>query len=126
MKAINYIDKIREKFNASDYKAAQIVGISPARVSTYRRGKSNTFEDDVSIKVAELLDINPAEVIAEMHKEKAKTRKEKAIWEAITKAIRTTAAAFLMTAIIALASTNTPFDSVVYADAPQDNLYYVK
>jgi len=117
MIAIDYIDIIRKKHDISDYKTAQLLGISPARVSTYRCGKSKTFEDDISIKVAELLETDPAQIIAEMHKEKAKTRKEKNVWESIAKALRATTAVYLATAIISLGNTNTSDLTVTYKEA---------
>ena len=47
----------------SDYQLAKKLGLSPQAVGNYRAGRS-FFSDDVALKVAHLLDLDPLTVLA--------------------------------------------------------------
>jgi len=63
----------------SDYALAKALGISQQAVSSYRAGNSK-INDDVALTVAEILCINPLQVIAAANAERAKTPEQKAKW----------------------------------------------
>lgn len=77
----DYIDKIKTINNIeSDYAVAKLLGVSRQRMSNYRN-KIRFFDDLTAMKVAELLQINALEVIANVNKERATTAKEKDAWQ---------------------------------------------
>jgi hypothetical protein len=91
---IEYLDAIKSRLDLpSDYAAAKALGVTRAAVSNYRNGKSS-FDDCVAIKAAELLNIEPMEVIAACHAESARDAGMYRFWENVWgKAIGATAAA---------------------------------
>lgn len=61
MKTIeNYLDDLKEK-NGSDYRTAQLLGISKEGVSKIR--KRGQMSDETAIKVAELLEVDEGELL---------------------------------------------------------------
>src|SRR3569833_2640912 len=67
MKTVNqYLDEIKARYGLpSDYAVAKLLKISPANVTGYRKGKSG-FDDERALIVAELLEIAPVIVLADM------------------------------------------------------------
>lgn len=63
----------------SDYALAKVLGITQQAVSSYRAGNSK-ISDDVALTVAEILQLNPLQVIALANAERAKTEAQKARW----------------------------------------------
>jgi len=73
MKASQWIDRLKvEKKLQSDYAAAKLLGVSPQAISKLRSSGS-TLEEGTSIKVAELLRINPAGIIIDQVAERTKS-----------------------------------------------------
>lgn len=80
---IEFLDELKARNGgASDYAIAKILGITHQMVSKYRLGK-DCLGDSTAIRVAELLEIEPAIVIASVHAERSKSEKEKAVWREI-------------------------------------------
>lgn len=78
---VDYLDAVKAKLGLpSDYAAAKVLGITRAAASRYRTGLS-TFDDEVCFKVAEILDLNPLEVIVAARTERAKETDAKTRWE---------------------------------------------
>lgn len=63
----------------SDYQLAKALGVTQQTISRYRVGK-DSFSDSTALKVAELLDMDPAIVAATAHAERAKSDPERAMW----------------------------------------------
>jgi transcriptional regulator with XRE-family HTH domain len=63
----------------SDYALAKALGVSQTGISNYRTGRSR-MDDDVALKVAEILQLHPLQVIAAANAERAKTPEQKARW----------------------------------------------
>jgi len=63
----------------SDYALAKKLGISQTGLSNYRTGRSR-MDDDVALKVADILQLHPLQVIAAANAERAKTDEQKARW----------------------------------------------
>lgn len=80
---IEFLDALKSRNGgASDYAIAKILGLTRGGVSSYRTGRS-FFDDSTAIKVAKLLEISPAFVIAAVHSERAKSEEEKTVWRDI-------------------------------------------
>jgi transcriptional regulator with XRE-family HTH domain len=81
--AANYIDDIKVKLGVdSDYAVAAKIGISRSSISAVRH-KGMNFDGKTAIKVANLLDIDPALVIIDMHHARAKDPEEASILQRI-------------------------------------------
>lgn len=71
MKSAEYIDAIKQRLNLrSDYAVAKRLGVHPNRISNYRCGRSD-FANDLMPKVAEMLDISPVVIFAEIGEARA-------------------------------------------------------
>ncbi|WP_186193353.1 helix-turn-helix domain-containing protein [Burkholderia gladioli] len=77
---VDYLDALRVELNLpSDYAAAKALGVTPSTVSKYRLGRS-VFDEKVAIRVAELLQIEPIEVIAACKAESAPDEHIRSVW----------------------------------------------
>ena len=74
-------------------------------VILWRTGKG-TFNDSTAIKVAKLLETEPAQIIAAVHAERAKNEQEKAIWKDIYERLGGMAAAVLLAVALSGAPLN--------------------
>lgn len=83
MRPSEYLDALRVKLNApSDYALQKPLGVTKAAISKYRNNRAH-FDDDVCIRVAQLLGKEQGFVILDMHMERAKTPQERAAWQMI-------------------------------------------
>ncbi|KFX61032.1 helix-turn-helix domain-containing protein [Paraburkholderia fungorum] len=77
---VEYLDALREKLHLpSDYAAAKVLGVTPSTVSKYRLGRS-VFDEKVAIQAAELIGIDPLEVISACKAESASDDHIRAVW----------------------------------------------
>lgn len=80
---VEFLDAVKARRGGiSDYALAPILGITRAQVSKMRVGK-DFLSDRTALKVAELLEMEPAAVVASAHAERAKTPEEKTFWASI-------------------------------------------
>ena len=80
MRTQEYLDKAKVSLGLqSDYALAKALKVTQPAISNYRAGR--TFDDDVALKVAEILKIQPLEVIAVANLERAKTEETRAMWK---------------------------------------------
>lgn len=83
MRTNEYLDAVRERLNlGSDYRLAKVLGVRTQAVSNYRHGRSG-MADDVAVKVAELLQLDPARVLADMAAERSSSEEVRAIWSRV-------------------------------------------
>jgi transcriptional regulator with XRE-family HTH domain len=83
MNTLEYLAACKERLGIeSDYALAKRLGISQPTISSYRGGRSR-MDDDVALTIAEILQINPLQVIAAANAERAKTPEQKARWEGL-------------------------------------------
>ena len=62
-----YLDDVRARHDIpSDYQLAQLLDVTRATVSAWRKGFS-VFDDTHSAKIAELLDLHPCHLLACVH-----------------------------------------------------------
>jgi transcriptional regulator with XRE-family HTH domain len=75
-----YIDAIKLRHNVdSDYAVAKLLGTSKQTVSRYQLGKG-AFDDLMALRAAELLGLNPLEVIAAANAERARNEEVRNTW----------------------------------------------
>ena len=85
LNTIQYLDLLQQKLGVkSDYSLALALGLSRGAISNFRVGRS-CFSSDVAIKVAHLLDLPPALLMADAFAERAKDETEKAVWQEISR-----------------------------------------
>lgn len=78
-----YLDAVKEKLHLpSDYAAAKELGVTRAAVSRYRTG-TGTFDDLTAARVAEILGVEPIEVIAAVNYERCNDERGRRVWEGI-------------------------------------------
>lgn len=67
MKTVDYLDAVKAAYSlTSDYQLAKKLAESPSRISLYRT--SNTvMSDDLAVKIAYMLDLNPLKVLSDAH-----------------------------------------------------------
>ena len=80
MNTLEYLSACKKALGIeSDYALAKALGVSQTGISNYRTGRSR-MDDDVALKVAEILHLHPMQVIAAANAERAKTDEQKARW----------------------------------------------
>lgn len=81
--ASEYLDAIKTAHGiGSDYALSKITGFSRPRISHYRSGRSH-FDDDAALVVADLLDLDPAEVLLDAVSSRAHSPAARAAFENI-------------------------------------------
>ncbi|CAC9546322.1 NAD synthetase (EC 6.3.1.5) / Glutamine amidotransferase chain of NAD synthetase [uncultured Gammaproteobacteria bacterium] len=75
-KTKDYLAKVRKKTGFSDYKISQEYGINQSNLSKYKSGKSSLSETHAWL-FADILKLNPAEVVAYTKLESAKIKGDK-------------------------------------------------
>ena len=103
MKTIDYLELIKNNNRVkgqpcSDYRAAQLLQIDRSAIVRYKQGRQ--MDDEVAIRAADLLSLDPAAVLLDMQINRAKTPDIKSTWEKIRKALNNTTAALLTAAIL--------------------------
>jgi len=93
---ISYIDDLKEKYG-SDYKNAQMLGISKEAVSQIR--KRGTIGDETALKIAELLEIDPSEILIAAAMARS-TGEVKTAWENVGKKAGIAATIVLTTSLM--------------------------
>lgn len=97
MRTPEYLDAIRRRYKlTSDYQVHRLLGVSKQSITHYRHGKSYPA-DEVAARIAMLLDLDPLQVLADVHAERAQTESARAMWRMI--AARVSAAAALLLAV---------------------------
>ncbi|HEY0877136.1 MAG TPA: DUF3693 domain-containing protein [Zeimonas sp.] len=83
MRTVEYLDALRKRLHLpSDYAVSKVLNCSRAAVSAYRHGE-RAFDDTTALRVADLLELPPARVLADMAAERAKDAKVRAVWQRI-------------------------------------------
>jgi ABC-type lipoprotein export system ATPase subunit len=83
MKASEWIDRIKAAAGwDSDYRVSKELQLSRQAVSDYR-GKTVSMDEETAIKVARVLSIDPALVLADQAMERAKNEEARNAWAAV-------------------------------------------
>ena len=67
---------------ASDYKLAQVLGVTKNAITNYRYGKSRP-NDEIGLRMAILLNEDAGHITACLHAERAQTADVRALWERV-------------------------------------------
>lgn len=98
MNTIQLLDAIRARRNLpSDYAAAALLGLTRSQVSRYRNGK-DFMGDEVAQRAASLLDLDPAQVVAAVHAERATDPQTRQLWVSISQRLERAGAAAALVA----------------------------
>ena len=85
MKTLEFIDALKRQHSiTSDYAAAQLLGLTRSQLSRYRNGKDYP-SDDMAMKIADLMGLDPGYVVACIHAERAATEPTRQLWAGIAK-----------------------------------------
>lgn len=88
----DFLDALRVKLNLpSDGRLAVYFGMQRQHLSKYRT-LGHTFDDAMSLRVADILELDPAYVLACMHHQRAKQAEVKQVWERLAKRLAVAAA----------------------------------
>lgn len=80
----DYIDELREKFGVdSDFSAMSKLGVKHRQQVSQWRQHHGAFGEELSLKVAEELEIDPAEVLLAMEIQREKNEAVRNVWERI-------------------------------------------
>ena len=102
MNSYKWVEKLRDETGIkSDNSIAVLLGISRQCICDHKKGRNTTFDDKTCLKIAEILNIRPEEIIADQHMEGAKSPEEKQVWSNFLK-LAGSAAAMLTGVALAL------------------------
>ncbi|WP_244126221.1 hypothetical protein [Burkholderia gladioli] len=106
--SVEYLDAVKARLDLpSDYATAKVLGLTRAAVSKQRSGQS-AFDDLTAVRVAEILGIDPIEVIAAANAERARDDDARRTWERLWgKATGAVATAVLAAGVITAAAPST-------------------
>jgi len=115
MRSYDFIKMYKEKNNLpSDYKTAQMLGITRQSISLYKHGRP--IDEDLALPIAESLGINPSEILIVLAEEKSKSPEAKKAWKMLSKLSKEEGS--ISTKLLFLL----PFLSLMVANS----IYYVK
>ncbi len=83
---IDYLREVEAKFGWSRFRIAKELGLTSSRMyQLFDDG--GTYNDETALKIAKLLDLNPAEVITAAAAERTKNPEIQAIWKGLLEKI---------------------------------------
>ncbi|GGI16923.1 DUF3693 domain-containing protein [Oxalicibacterium faecigallinarum] len=83
MNTLQYLDAVKATLNIeSDYAVAKALGIRTSTISNYR-ARGGQMDDDVARKVAKIIGKHPGIVTLDIHRERANSPEDKAMWKEI-------------------------------------------
>lgn len=127
MKSIEWIDKVEKHLGGiSDYKVAQVLGMSKSAISKHRTGGAVTLDDDACLAVAEALDINPAVVFLDQYEERAKNPKIRKMWAQVARTAKKAAGSAALFAVCTSATMFSAEKTVAYEASINDRLYIMR
>ena len=77
--------KLSEKSDKkiTSYKLSQALDISESNISRYLNTDRECEDDDIIMRIAQIAQVPPLEIIAKIHEKKAQTPEAKAVWSAL-------------------------------------------
>lgn len=96
----DYLDALHVKLNLpNDSQLAAHLGMHKQQIYSYRR-MQGTFSEEWSLRIADILEIDPAEIFAAMHYQRERNESARKVWERIYKSITTVTAALAVIALL--------------------------
>lgn len=85
----DFAREIREHYGKkgilSDYALAKLLGLTRQTISAHKSGSAKAFGDETGERIAQLLDLDPAYVLACLAAERAKRPDVRATWQRVAK-----------------------------------------
>jgi len=119
MKASQWIDRINAAKGWTDYRVAKELGFKSSTISMYR-AHGTPMDEAIAMKVAHVLDVSPAIVLADQAMERAKNDEARSAWGSILERLGGVAAVVLLG--VGLGTAPTP----AQAKSGEQSVYYVK
>ena len=82
--SLKYIEIAVEKTGLSYYAIAKKIGVTPQQINALKH-RDIELKDDALIRLAQIAQINPLDLLAEKHISNAKGSAESAFWSALSK-----------------------------------------
>lgn len=83
MNTVEYLQQAKRRLGIeSDYALAKAMGITRSGMSALSNGKT-TMSDETALKMAKILELHPAIVLADMHAEREKDPAIRAVWVSV-------------------------------------------
>jgi len=123
----DYIDALRVKFNLdSDFKAMNMLGVKHRQQVSEWRKLHSAFGEELSIKVADALEIDRAEVLLAMQVQKESNTEIKKLWERIATLSMGVAAALLVAFALPFTSADDmQYGLIALTAAPSSGSLYI-
>lgn len=98
-KSADFVLQIKSKLRQqgrpdTDYAVGKLIGASRQTMSNHKHNHRQVFSDEIGIRIAEFLELDPGYVLACLAAERTKRPEVKAVWERFAKS--SAAALFLM------------------------------
>lgn len=85
----DFVDKIKQRYDiSSDYGLAKVLGLTRQTMSSHRTGRAKHFSEETACRIAALLDVDPAYVMACLAAERAKSEDVREAWKRVSKIMR--------------------------------------
>lgn len=79
-----FVDRIKTKHNVtSDYAVAALLGVHRSAMSKHRHGQRDAWDDVIGLRIADLLEIDPAYVLACLSAERTKRPDVAKVWKKV-------------------------------------------
>ncbi|MDP2031455.1 MAG: helix-turn-helix transcriptional regulator [Thiobacillus sp.] len=118
------LEETREKLGGvTDYKLAKKMQLPRQRVSNYKNGERQA-DNYACLRIAEILERDPLEIIAEVEAETAKTQERRDYWSNFRGIGRTATLGLLLYGILGFSGGVLPGGAE--ASTTSHNVYYVK
>lgn len=82
--SIKYVEIAKKKSGLSYYAIAKKIGVTPQTINNLKT-RPGELSDSALLELAQIAQVAPHKIIAEVHMKKAKNDREKAFWAAISR-----------------------------------------
>jgi predicted transcriptional regulator len=120
---IDVLEALKAKTGApSDYALHKILGVTRQAISTYRTNTS-TFSDEMCLKVASILEVDPCLILAIAYAERTGNQEVKAAWKTVLERLSGMAAMLLIATGVNLATPSNGAASELVSSGASDIHY---
>lgn len=106
MKPTEYLDAAKARLNIeSDYALAKALELPPQSIPAMRKGTRNV-PLDVAFRIAITLEIDPAQVVADLEEQREKNEKRRGFWRSFQSRAACMVAALSLTLALLLSATS--------------------